>query len=427
MTRTRLPIYALLLLALLASVCSAQDPPIVVKVTADRADALYACGETAAFTVRVTRGEEAVTTGAVQCVLSQDGGATVAASEFAPGAEPTVVEGTLEAPGVLQCTCTWREGDAAAQGRGAAAFDPEGIEAATPEPEDFDAFWTAQKALLDEVPVDAQIVETPEASTGTYTVYRISLANVDGARVYGWLGVPKRDGPHPAMLQVPGAGVYPIGPGAVGMAGDGFLAIAISVHNYEIDTPKERCDELNANELAGYPHQGRESRDTYYFRRVFLGCVRVIDYLTSRDDWDGKTMIVTGSSQGGALSIVTAGLDPRVTGAAANVPALCDFYAKYVGRSPGWPRPIREDTDAEKATVPYFDAVNFAKRISCPVIVGIGLVDTTCPPAGIYSMCNELGGSVEIVMTPDMAHSQSEEYGARRYEWLLEQAGLRAP
>ncbi len=385
---------ALLLALMLPLACAAQGEAVVVSVTPDRAEALYACGETAAFTVLVRRGEEAVTTGTVECTLSWDGGQTVATSEFAPGAEPVVVEGSLDAPGVLQCTAVWTEGEASAVGRGAAAFDPQGIVAATPEPEDFDAFWTEQKARLAEAPLDARLTEAPDASTDVYSVWRISLANVDGTRVYGWLGVPRSEGPHPACLQVPGAGVYPIGAGSVAMAAHGFITIAISVHNYEVVTPKERCDELNANELAGYPHQGRESRETYYFRRVFLGCVRVVDYLTSREDWDGKTMIVTGSSQGGALSIVTAGRATRVTGAAPQVPPHCDLYAKY------------------------------AKRITCPVIVGIGLVDTTCPPAGIYSMCNELRGPVEIVMTPDMGHSQSEEYASRKHAWIMEQAGL---
>jgi cephalosporin-C deacetylase-like acetyl esterase len=76
--------------------------------------------------------------------------------------------------------------------------------------------------------------------------------------------------------------------------------------------------------LSGYLNFGLDHRDRYYYRRVYLGCVRANDFLTAHAKWDGANLAVTGGSQGGALSIVTAALDPRVKGLAAYYPALSD-------------------------------------------------------------------------------------------------------
>ena len=158
---------------------------------------------------------------------------------------------------------------------------------------------------------------------------------------------------------------------------------------------------------------------------MFLSCYRGADYLTQRPDWDGKTLIVSGTSQGGYQTLVTAGLHPKVTAAMALVPAGCDHTGLLAERAPGWPNwnlntgrtDAREALEASR----YYDAVNFAARIRCPLLVGVGLIDETCPPAGVIAAFNQTHGPRELVVLPRSNHhgdgNAQAAYYARSAAW----------
>ncbi len=421
MPRRALHLLALVLVALACVSCRAAEDGPVLRVTLDRPDATYTCGQQATFRVEPAQAGAGVTDIALHYTLTEDGGRIIAEGAVPVADGRAIVNGTLGEPGFLRLTATWEAGGKTVTGLGGAAFEPERIGPAAPEPADFVSFWEAQKRLLAAVPIDAQVTEMPALSDAERTVYKVSLANIDGSRVHGWLAVPTATGPHPAVLTVPWAGVYPTPLGLTDWSRRGFLAMAISAHDADIDLPQAEYDALNAGALAGYPAQGRDSRETYYFRRVFLGCVRAVDYLTARGDWNGQALIVTGSSQGGGLSLVTAGLDSRVTAIAANVPALCDHLGHFADRQPGWPRMVTPGDAAQERTAPYFDAVHFARHVTCPAIVGVGFVDVVCAPSGVFAAYNALGGPKQIVCTPSMGHSQSAEYGELLGRWIPEQ------
>src|SRR5690554_7541409 len=95
--------------------------------------------------------------------------------------------------------------------------------------------------------------------------------------------------------------------------------------------------DLGAGPLYGYMKSNLDDKDNYYYKRVYLGCVRAVDFIESLDKFDGNTIGVTGGSQGGALSIITAGLDSRIDYLAAFYPALSDLTGYLHGRAGGWP------------------------------------------------------------------------------------------
>jgi cephalosporin-C deacetylase-like acetyl esterase len=123
---------------------------------------------------------------------------------------------------------------------------------------------------------------------------------------------------------------------------------------------------------------------------------------------------VNGSSQGGGLSLVCAGLDARVTAIAANVPAICDHQGYLAGRTPGWPRLVPGPDAPSAAVAPYYDAVNFARHARCESMVCVGLVDLTCPPMGVYAAFNQLPEPKQMVVTPLQGHVVSQEYAQAR-------------
>ena len=127
---------------------------------------------------------------------------------------------------------------------------------------------------------------------------------------------------------------------------------------------------------------------------MYQGLVRCIDFLTSLPEWDGKNVAVQGGSQGGALAIIAAGLDKRVTQCVANHPALSDMAA-YVekGRTGGYPHfnkyhEILQNKDCIH-TLAYYDVVNFARKVKAPTYLTWGYNDNTCPPTDRKSVGRE--------------------------------------
>ncbi|CAA9417400.1 MAG: Acetyl xylan esterase, partial [uncultured Phycisphaerae bacterium] len=249
---------------------------------------------------------------------------------------------------------------------------------------------------------------------------------------HGQLARPKRDAANPAakfpaLLIVQWAGVYGLPKShAVARAEKGWLCLNVMAHDLPFDRPEAFYKEQSAGPLKDYYRIGNEDRETSYFLRMYLGCYRAADYLASRDDWDGKTLVVMGTSQGGMQSILTAAVHPRVTAMLANVPAGCDNTGFQVGRANGWPNWAGQAWDRDKAKVVeasrYYDLVNFAPRITCPSLVSIGLIDDTCTPPGIFAACNQMKGKTEVLVMPRSDHKGSggtqAAYAERSEEWL---------
>ncbi len=319
------------------------------------------------------------------------------------------VSATRDTPGTLLLTVKYKSGDKELTTSGGAAFAPDKIKASAPPPDDFDAFWKAKIAELDAVPMNVKL-ERIDIGDAKIEYYKVTLDNIRGTKIYGQIARPAGDDKLPALLQVQWAGVYPLHRDwVVGHARQGWLAMNISAHDLPIDEKESFYAEKYGKELADYPGQGNDDRETAYFLRMFLSCRRAVDYLTQRPDWNHGALVVHGGSQGGYQAIVTAGLHPAVTALAANVPAGCDHTGKHAGRLPGWPNwagRTWQGKDEQKmlAAARYFDAMNFASRAKCPALVGLGLIDAACPPEGVLATCNELAGEKQIVIMPRADH-----------------------
>jgi cephalosporin-C deacetylase-like acetyl esterase len=135
-------------------------------------------------------------------------------------------------------------------------------------------------------------------------------------------------------------------------------------------------------------------------------------------------LVVTGGSQGGQQALVTAGIHPKITCAIANIPAGCDVNAPQAGRAAGYPYWFSRAKDNPKVwnEIKYFDAATFAARIKCPALVGLGLIDETCPPAGVFAAFNQIQGPKEVVILRDSNHQGTggtqKEYYKRAEQWI---------
>ena len=423
------------LAAFLPSVWAANGAKIVIEPRADRDAPVYKCGETATFTINVTEDGKPVTDGKVAVILSLDGGRTIAEKTVALGPKPATVAGTLEEPGFLLCAASLhvndvRVNDTVPIGYNSAAFEPERIRTMATVPDDFDAFWAEGRARVDAIPMDLQLTPVPKFTDDTQETFKISMANIDNTRIYGYLSVPKgRKPPYPAFVSVPGAGVGAPSYAITEQATAGGLALFMGVHTHDLGLSDEEYRALNEGPLRGYQRQGVPDRERYFFRRAILGIDRAVRYLMSRPDWDGKRLVYYGSSQGGGMGLILAGLNPEFTAVAVNVPAMCDRSAYRADR--GGSRFVldapKEEREQYAKMVEYFDAVNFARKIRCPVIMSVGFMDRSCPPSSVYAAYNIIQAPKRMFHGPRTGHAMPPSFREFFDPWMNAQLGRSDP
>ncbi|MCF7972634.1 MAG: acetylxylan esterase [Phycisphaerae bacterium] len=402
-----------------------------ISISTDRPEAVYAVGDTVVFRVEVTDEEQALGPIEVTGELSSDGFRHTEVVPVHVTEGKAQVPGRLDNPGLLWLRVTLKQVNAKpVRKEMGAAFSPEKIEPSLPKPADFDAFWQSQKDRVNAIPMGAVLtqVDSPEAGVELYTV---TLNNIDDTKIYGYLARPTGDGPFPAYLQVQWAGVYFLDPAwTLWIAKMGFITLDINAHAIENGRPQTYYDALSRGELKDYAYQGRDSRETSYFLRMYLSCYRAAEYLVSRPEWDRTHFVVAGGSQGGGQTLVTAGLSPHVTALAADVPALCDLTGNVVGRFDGWPRMVTLDAQGvavpeQQETARYFDAVNFVREVKVPAIVGTGFADLVCPSSSVYAAFNVLKGPKTMVVDPKTGHNGGKVNWQKAYNaFLREQGGI---
>ena len=334
--------------------------------------------------------------------------------------------GTSKQPGFRRLTVRTLIDGKSYSGEIKLAFSPEKIEPTVQMPEDFDQFWINAKNDAAKVPMDAIVTRLPEQSTSTVDVYLVNLQNYKlGKRLYGYLCKPKTPGKYPVLFEPPGAGVKVISP-AISYANLGFIVFNIEIHGLSPLMDAEMYKNIS-NAFGDYPFNKLDDKDNYYYKSVYMGCVRAIDFLCGLPEFDGKNVVVTGGSQGGALSIVTAGLDKRVTCLSAFYPALCDVTGYLHGRAGGWPHlfnqsNLRTTNSPDKIrTVGYYDVVNFAKNVKVPGFYSWGYNDNTVPPTSVFAAVNSIKATKTIVITPISGHWRFPETNQQSIDWIKRQ------
>ena len=325
-------------------------------------------------------------------------------------------------------------------------------------PADFKQFWDTAKAKLAKIPLDAQLGEMTTYTgdqinqynlqhaglpgdydptghvTDTVESCKVSFAGPDGGRVYAWLAKPKGNGPFPVMLVLPGAG-FNARPRPLEHARHGYLALDVQVHGQDVDLPVPEYPKI-----PGYYGDWKfEPASDYYFYNIHLRVLQAVNYLASRPDADLNRLVAAGGSQGGRLSLVIAGLDPRIRAIvpciahSANIPF--SKWAEACNGSvfqPDGKRVVGPKSDGMSLTgappvadtpemrcMAYYDTMNFAPDIHCPVMMNGGLVDGISPPSAVWGAYMRIGTTDKsITPLPGLGHDWSAEFDRRAWRWL---------
>ena len=397
-----------------------------VIVAPDHFDWTYKTGENVKFTISVLQNGNLVKNARIRYEVGPEKMEPTKKETLSlPTGSLTVDAGTMKTAGFLRCIAFAEIEGKEYKGLATAGFDPLSIQPTVDNPSDFDTFWTNAKADLAKIPLDAKMTLLPERCTEKVNVYHVNIQNFRmGARLYGILCVPKKEGKYPALLHVPGAGVRPYG-GDIANAEKGIITLQIGIHGIPVTMEPTVYTDLGAGAFNGYWAYNMDDRDRFYYKKVYLGCVRANDFLTSLPQYDGSNLAVTGGSQGGALSIVTAGLDSRVKWLGAFYPALSDVTGYLKGRAGAWPHYFHKNTISfgnkpdKIATIGYYDVVNFARRVKVPGYYSWGFNDETCPPTSMYASYNVISASKELFLALETGHWTYPEQNERMTGWLV--------
>jgi len=305
-------------------------------------------------------------------------------------------------------------------------------------PKDFTDFWKRALAELDAVSptptikfekvlkdgevnlyniTNAALPENYDPDGVKYSeveIYRVTFPSANGAIVHGWFTKPVGEGPFPTLLILPGAG-NAARPAPVEHARHGYAALDIQVHANPIDALK--YSPLPADIST-------DPRQRMHFS-VYLNALQAARVLPNLPGVDPSRMAVLGGSQGGRLSLVVAALAPRFKAAIpaiahfANIPWLNWTDRMNEVRDPGrTPLPDFDQNSLSNASDAYFDVLNFAPLIRCPVLMNAGLADPVSPATGIFAAYNALTSRKQIIALPNTGHDWAPAFDRYAWQWL---------
>ena len=418
-----------LLLSCALTLCAvAVLAQVKIDVQADKSDWTYKTGEKVKFTVTITKDGRPFN-GEAKYMYGKERLEDKRGDLILKNGKAVIETPGLAEPGFLRFTATVKDGGKSYKGVATAGISPLEIQPTVEMPADFDAFWAGTLAQLKKIKMNAKVYPSPELSTATVNAYTVVLQNFGGGKIYGIMCKPKAPGKYPAILYVPGAGVRAY-KGAKELAEKGAVTFQIGIHGIPVNYPDSLYQDMRIGPLKGYPTYDMSNKDKYYYRKVYAGCVRAIDFLVSQPDVDADRIAVAGGSQGGALSIVTAALDPRVKFLASQYAALCDLTGYLEGRAGGWPHMFRgadtsdPETKLKLETAKYYDVVNFAKKLKVPGFYTWGYNDPTCPPTSFYAAYNSITAPKEVYVAKEMVHRLNPLQRQKINDWLTEKLGI---
>lgn len=262
----------------------------------------------------------------------------------------------------------------------------------------FMEFWQQNLAELAKVPMDAVFTKDESHSSELRTSYNVSFRSLGGVEMGGVLCMPVKEGKYPVYIEYMGYGadVYPFDPNS----NPERINFMVSVRGQGIFRESE----------ARWIDRGLDSKDNFYYRGAYCDVVRAVDFVCSLPSADTDNIFAQGESQGGAFTIVAAGLDRRIKAAAPAVPFMGDFadYWKIVW----WPVwEVFETAQQQNISrqevldlLRWFDAKNFARHIECPLIMSFGLQDPTCPPHTNFASYNLVQSEKTYYCAPYCGH-----------------------
>lgn len=404
---------------------------ILLKPTPRSENALFKKNEQIVYDLQVENNTNQYTTGRISYIVTTDDGEKVAVDSIQLAIKGSSVRNytvkiTPKATGFYRIKFIVNSPEYDDTVRKVFGVDPREIRSQLHKPADFDAFWKQSREQLEKITPRYRVLERKDMSTDKKRVYAVEMHSFDNIVIRGWLVIPRDGKKFPVHYRVPGY-VVSLKPN---MDNDDFIAFDLNVRGNG-----NSKDVINIG-TDNYCIVNVEDKNKYVYRSVYMDCIRGLDFLCSHESLgiDTNKIFVEGGSQGGALALVTAALDQRVKLLTMQVPLYADIhdnmaisasydkqvfpfkvFRHYNSIHPGF------TWDKFFSTFDYFDPQNFAPKVKCPVLMGIGLLDQFCPPRCSMALFNHISSDKkEYVCVPNSTHEVDMNYFMFQNLWLRE-------
>ena len=416
--------FAMILVMGMGAIAQPRATKVQLHLVPNHCDALYKVGEQAKVKVWATDCGMAMNDVVINYEVSEDLMTPhITKSITLKGNEGVINLGTMKRPGYLRIKAVVEKDGKKYSALSTVGFDTESLRPTVSLPDDFKSFWDTQLESVRKIDLQPTMTLILERCTDKVNVYHISYRNINNTRMYGMLTMPKAEGKYPAILRFPGAGVGEKS-GDVAHAAKGAIVLEFGIHGIPVNISDGTIySDLNGGALASYPTYNIDNRYSYYYKRVYLGCVRGIDFIETLPQFNGK-IGTFGGSQGGALSIVTSALDSRINATVAYFPALCDLEGYTHNRAGGWPHVFKNKdncTPEKLKTAQYYDVTNFARNLSAPIHFFVGYNDLTCAPTTTRSTYNIISAPKTLLVGENNGHWLYTEQTDVLWNWMFEQ------
>jgi cephalosporin-C deacetylase len=298
-----------------------------------------------------------------------------------------------------------------------------------PKPADFDAYWNRALAELEATKPQIELIPAP-FQTAFAKCSDLYFTGVGQARIHAKLLQPvNAPKPHPAVLMFHGySGDAGDWSGKLGYVAAGYTVAALDCRGQ--GGLSEDRGGVPGNTLRGHIIRGLDGApEQLLYRQIFLDTVRLARIVMDMPDVDAKRVGATGGSQGGALTLACVALEPRIKLAAAVFPFLSDYQRVWemdlardaydelhVYFRKFDPLHLREAEIFEK--LGYIDIQHLAPRIKAEVLMGVGLMDTVCPPSTQFAAYNKIQSPKSLAIYPDFGHEDLPGLSDRIYQFL---------
>jgi len=302
-----------------------------------------------------------------------------------------------------------------------------------PRPADFDAYWDEALRELDATDPQPELIPSTAIAPQNSEVFDLWFNGVGGARIYAKYLRPKNRsaGKCPAVLQFHG---YSGNGGEfspkLAYTGEGICVAALDARGQ--GGRSEDIGGVKGTTLRGQIIRGLSDPDPrkLLFRQIFLDTAQLARVVMSFDEVDPERVGAMGGSQGGALTLACAALEPRIKRAAPVYPFLCDYqrvwemdlgYESAYGELGQYFRAFdpRHEREEEIFTrLGYIDCQHLAPRIKAEVLMYTGLIDTTCPPSTQFAAYNKITSKKNVVIYPDFGHAHLPDEADKTFDFM---------
>ncbi len=284
-----------------------------------------------------------------------------------------------------------------------------------PKPADFDAFWDRGLSEMNALDPKTEFRPAP-FETSFADCFDLFFDGVGGSRIHAKFWMPKRvAGKCPAVLAFHGySGNCGDWHSYLGYAAEGMAVAALDCRGQgglSEDKVSVRGPTLRGHIIRGLD----DAPEKLAFRNIFLDTAQLAKIVMGLPEVDAARVGCTGGSQGGGLTLACASLEPRIKRAAPVVPFLCDYRRVWeMDLATGAYQelkdyfrlfdPRHEREEAIFTTLGYIDAQFLAPRIRAETLMGVGLMDTICPPSTQFAAYNKIVSKKTMAIYPDFGH-----------------------